>query len=232
MSNIDVNPAIFSKTVYKYNTNDDETKRAEDVTNELKKHDVNYSFLNDLSNRDIGVFKSNDDNTYHIAHRGTDVNSKKKYKDINTDATVLYKHTSSNQLDNRSKYTNDLIDHIKKNDPNSKIHLSGHSLGGLSVLHSINENKNLINNIDSVSLFNPLLPLNKKKNKMNDEQKDKITIHRVKDDIPSYFFNLTNYDVKTYKQKQNNIKHVPHYLRGIYNKSVNQLNSHTIDNFI
>lgn len=113
-----------------------------------------------------------------IAYRGTQINSKDIYADLNI--------VIGNQVNIR-RFNNAYIFYqlIRKNYPQKKIILTGHSLGGALALHIHN-----ITNCDTI-IFNPAIGLDSKYNNylenIQSQKHQNLTTHKIKGDIVSMF---------------------------------------------
>lgn len=99
----------------------------------------------------VRVYK-NDEGTFVISHRGTKLTDK---DDILSDTNIaLRNERNDKQFINRTNETENLIREIKQSNPNSKIVLTGHSLGGSTSLHSMENNQYIRDNVDQVIVYN------------------------------------------------------------------------------
>lgn len=100
----------------------------------------------------IRLHVNQNNNTYIISHRGTKLNDT---DDLTSDANLSFgKHHEDKQFKQRVKHTRELIDQIKRTNPNAKIILSGHSLGGSTALYAFENDDFIKRNIDAIHIFN------------------------------------------------------------------------------
>lgn len=168
-----------------------------------------YSKVNELSSADISTFKHNLDNIYLVAHRGTDLHSNEKTKQIKADLGILVGNRDQNKLHKqRTKETERIIKSIKKMDPEHKVYLTGHSLGGSTAHHAMVKSPYVRENVTELHTFNAgSSPLQSKglspRNKAYSVIENKSTHHRIAGDeiSASIKSNLIGTN-KTYKNKQ------------------------------
>ena len=128
----------------------------------------------------------------------------------------LEKHNK--EFKKRANKTNELINTVN---PSHKVYLTGHSYGGASINHTLENKKDVLNRISKSYAYNPLTsPFHNPKVSKDKEKKlnEKIEVHKIQGDIPSlagYAYGLT----KEYKAK-NTLKlpkeipeHLQHYLQ-------------------
>ena len=189
----------------------------------------------DFSDHSITTYvHKNDPKHIVIAHRGTAPGSKGGREDITSDlafATGLGGHTQ--RMKNRQRKTEDII---KATNPTT-LHMTGHSLGGGTVNHTIANSKLVRDRLTSAHTFNAAANSvfgNKQKvnNKTKKHLSDKVVHHRIENDAVSLGFkaNTPFGTLKTYKQpkqkKRSIIKRIA--LGSIRSKS---LDAHAIANF-
>ena len=213
----------------------------------------NYSRLTELSDNDIHTYKHNTENHHIIAHRGTDLHAETAKRDLKTDLKILLGQGSHTKLFNdRAKKTEDIVKKLKEQDPETKIHLTGHSLGGSTAQHALIKSKVVRDNTDSLDTFNAgTSPLQKKGlAKSNPAYKviaGKATHHRTEiDDISANAKISLIGKVKNYKTnaKPSIARAVLNYLKPKLNHSVtgkiahfaadkilNTLEAHSLHNF-
>lgn len=168
-----------------------------------------YNKVNELSSADISTFKHNVHNNYIIAHRGTDLASETKGKQIKADLGILLGNRDQNKLHKkRTRETEKIIREIKKTDPEHKVYLTGHSLGGSTAHHAMIKNPYVRDNVTQLHTFNAASsPLQSKglspKHKGYATIERKSTHHRISGDeiSASVKSNLIGTH-KTYKNKQ------------------------------
>lgn len=152
---------------------------------------TDYSRLNDLSTADISVYKHNVNPHTIIAHRGTDVGSTKANKQIKADVAILFGNKSHDKLHKeRVKQTEKIVKQLKETNPENKIYLTGHSLGGSTAHHTIVKSEAVRKNVEQLHTFNAgTSPLQSKeiskKNKAYKEVAEKSTHHAVSGDAIS-----------------------------------------------
>jgi len=148
----------------------------------------NYTKVEDLSDKDIQTFKHNTENHHIITHRGTDLNADTAKRDLKTDLKILLGQASHTKLFNdRAKRTEEIVKTLKDKDADTKIHLSGHSLGATTLQHAMIKSKIVRDNVESLDTFNAgTSPLQTKGlAKSNPAYKiieNKATHHRIKGD--------------------------------------------------
>ena len=213
----------------------------------------NYSKVNELSDNDIHTYKHNTENHHIIAHRGTDLHADTAKRDLKTDLKILLGQGSHTKLFNdRAKKTEDIVKKLKEQDPETKIHLTGHSLGGTTAQHALVKSKVVRDNTDSLDTFNAgTSPLQQKGlAKSNPAYKviaDKATHHRIGgDEISANAKTSLIGKTKNYKTnaKPSIARAVLSYLKPKLNHSVtgkiahfaadkilNTLESHSLSNF-
>jgi len=110
-----------------------------------------YDYVKGVSTNDIAVFFNNTNNDYIISHRGTQLDDNEA---LEADLLIAAGKRGAGKLfTRRNKRTKGLVENIKEADPNANIHLTGHSLGGSSVINSMND-EFINNNVKSVHTFN------------------------------------------------------------------------------
>lgn len=213
----------------------------------------NYKMINELSDNDIHTYKHNTENHHIIAHRGTDLLANTAKRDLKTDLKILLGQGSHTKLfNNRAKKTEDIVKKLKEQDPETKIHLTGHSLGGSTAQHALIKSNVVRDNTESLDTFNSgTSPLQKKGlAKSNPAYKviaGKATHHRMEGDEISANANISLIGkVKNYKTngKPSIARAVLDYLKPKLNHSItgkilhftadkilNTLESHSLSNF-
>jgi len=201
--------------------------------------DTGYTAIPSKSNRDIVYFQNDADKIIHIAHRGTDLSGKKTAVDVGADLMFALGQEKHNaQFKKRRDTTSKLVKTIPDD---YKLNMSGHSYGYGSMVDTIKNKKNvrekLIKSGGLAEGFNGASsPFTKKASKTRQKElQDSVIHHRIDDDLVSKASILNN-DVgvvKTYKQKSNKkiYKSIPSHLKHVFN-SLNQLNAHSLNNFI
>ena len=220
---------VFAQEAYGMLGSKSKEKRIEKI-NENIKH-TGYKAVSKHSNRDILTV----DNGTHrfIAHRGTAFDDKKKAgSDISADISFALGQEHHNKAFKKRQKMTDKI--IKDTSTDKKIVLTGHSYGGGSVSHSM-EKKSIRDRVHSAHTYNPAIsPFTKKVGKKVQKEIDnKLTHHRVVNDIVSASSTPSTGMVKTYQAstKKKWYKKMPKHLSNTF-KSLDVLNNHSLDNFI
>ena len=221
---------IFSQQSYNMLGSKSKEKRMKTIDDNIKH--LGYKPVPHLSNRDI-LTVENDTHRF-IAHRGTSADDKHKGKDdVMADLKfALGKEHHDKSFKKRRKFTDKII---KETPSHKKIILSGHSLAGATVLHSM-EKKSIRDRVTHAHVYNPAIsPFTKKikSKKILKELNQKVTHHRVHNDIVSASAEPQFGVVKTYqpKNKKKKIKKIPKHLTNAIS-SLDVLGNHSLDNFI
>ena len=156
--------------------------------------DLGYEVIHDYSNRNITAYRKKDDPTnIHIAHKGTQPNSKTGHKDILSDIKLAFGFGSlSRQAANRKNKTEKIVRELQP----ETLTMSGHSLGGFTMNHTLAKSKLVRDNLDMAHSFNagtsPISDndLSKISAKGKKQLTNRVIHHRTKDDIVSKGFNL------------------------------------------
>jgi hypothetical protein len=119
----------------------------------------NYERVSDLSSPDISTYRR--DNAFIVAHRGTDfkkatdITKHLTRKQLKADSAILFGNRAQNELHKkRTKETERIVASIKSQHPDSTIHVTGHSLGGSTAMHSLIKSKVVRDNVDALHTFN------------------------------------------------------------------------------
>jgi hypothetical protein len=214
----------------------------------------NYTRMFELSTPDVSTFRHNTDPHYIIAHRGTDLNSPTVKKDLKEDFKILIGDKSQSQfMKDRTKQTEDIVRKIKEQDPEHKIHLTGHSLGAVSSQTALIKSQVVRDNVDTHHTFNAgTSPFKMKDLSPTDKRykiiADKSTHHRISgDDISRHIKTSMIGKTKTYKStvRPSIGQHILDAVRPIAEKStlgklahfgatrlLGTLQNHSIKNFI
>ena len=117
---------------------------------------IDYNKVFELSTPDISTYKHKVEPKYIISHRGTDLGDKNTIgKELKQDLRILVGDKSNNKfLKDRTKRTEKIVSAIKAKEPDSKIHLASHSLGGHSQQQAMIDSKIVRDNVDSATTFN------------------------------------------------------------------------------
>lgn len=115
-----------------------------------------YKRLKHYSSPDVATFEHESGSNFIIAHRGTDLADKKTLSaDLKQDLKILIGDKSNTKfLKNRTDKTAEIIGNIKLVNPEARVHLTGHSLGGHSAQHAMVINKDIRDNVTSLDTFN------------------------------------------------------------------------------
>ena len=179
----------------------------------------------------------NDPGHIVIAHRGTAPGSKGGREDLTSDlafAAGFGGHT--HRMKNRQRKTEQIV---KATNPTT-LHLTGHSLGGGTVNHTIANSKLVRSKMTSAHTFNAAAnPVFGNKQRVNrstrQELKGKVTHHRIENDSVSLGFrtNTPFGSVKTYKHPKRKKRSL--FSRVVYGSvtpiTKKSLDAHAISNF-
>ena len=234
--------AQFAEASYIYNKHNlNKQQRIDKINDKFSKEGYQ---IHPSSNRDVQLYTKQrydgDGDGRHIviAHRGTDFSGRSIAKDLKADLSyILGKEDEwTNTFKKRDKKTDQLLKEIKATD-DDHVTMTGHSLGGTSVYHTILRNPKIRDKVDNAELFNPLthnlksvkLKTGKDIKELAEKQVNKlITTHRTSNDVASAI--KQDYGkVKNYKQKFHAKKFNPQF-QDIFDKT-EQLSAHTIKNF-
>lgn len=214
----------------------------------------NYTRQQDLSSPEISTYKHNKNNHYIISHRGTDLADKNTAKkDIRSDLNIALGNKESDILHKRrTKKTEDIIKHIKDNDPSHDIFLTGHSLAGSTTAHAMSSSKIVRDNVKEHHTFNSGSSLLQNKPSVSADVKkelmSKSTHHAIRgDEISRHVSNNLIGKTKIYSSTkkpsiaQHVLKLATPLLKKTFagrvvaygaKKALNTLQSHSLDNFI
>jgi len=164
-------------------------KRLENTQNMAT--DTGYVVNPTYSNSEITTYQHKDDpKNVVIAHRGTKVDGRRGLKDIQNDlAFAIGMGGHETTFRRRKRKTNDII---KALDP-EQLHMTGHSLGGGTLQHTIANSNKVRNKLTSAKTFNaaanPIFDNDiKVGKKYKKELEDKVEHHRIKNDPVSAGF--------------------------------------------
>jgi hypothetical protein len=192
--------AKFATLAYVYGSgkgNEDE-KRAE-VREKLEGSGWEMRF--DLSNRQLSVLYNKNEDHLHIAHKGTQPNSSFGMMDLVSDLKLgMAQESSSYQFNYRLQQSEKIYQSVKP----KVFTMSGHSLGGATMIYALEKSRLLRDAIDQADTFNAganpwpnitenlkyLNPFKYRQYKREDEQKAKklnevVTHHRMEKDFVS-----------------------------------------------
>lgn len=162
-----------------------------DGYNKVNDHvaDLGYEVIPNYSNRNITTYRKIDDPTnIHIAHKGTQPTSKTGTKDILSDIKLALGFGSYSTQATRRKNKSEKI--VKELQPET-LTMSGHSLGGFTLNHTLAKSKLVRDNLDFAHTFNagstPISDndLTKISDKARKELSKRVIHHRTKDDVVS-----------------------------------------------
>tara|TARA_R110000737_G_scaffold323151_1_gene335692 strand:- start:163 stop:891 length:729 start_codon:yes stop_codon:yes gene_type:complete len=212
-----------------------------------------YSKIDELSSNDIHTYKHDTENHHIIAHRGTDLHADTAKRDLKTDLRILLgKGSHTKVFKDRVKETEKIVKTLKEKDPDTDIHLTGHSLGGSTAQNAMIKSKVVRDGVTKLDTFNAgTSPLQTKGlAKTNPAYKEiarKATHHRIDgDDISGSAKVSLIGSHKTYKTnaKPSIAKSVLKYLKPHLQKTVvgklahfgadriiTTLGSHSLSNF-
>ena len=228
--------ARFSEATYRMLESGNADQRIARINSDLE--DTGYVVDRKHSNRNILTLRNETDGKSVIAVRGTDTSGKKTGIDIMAD--VQYALGLSNHSNEFRKRRNNIKNSIKDSG-DEKVILTGHSLGGGVIKHSIaNSNQIRRRVIDNgeVHTFNaashPFLRDQTKVSKASKKAlEDKVVHHRTRNDAVSKgletmvpFGKVKTYDTKT----SNFTKKMPKGLANTFN-SLEALHAHKLIHF-
>jgi len=192
--------------------------------------------IHEKSTSNVSLFLNPETKKATIAHRGTALNERSRNKDVSSDLLYGMGLTAhSKQLSKRVKDSEKLLAHVPDD---YELNMSGHSLGGASMLHTLEKSHKVRDRVNKAHGFNPLLnPFESKVHRKRHESKkdaeaklnDQITIHRATGDIASMREHQYGKVVK-HKVKAKKPKVVPKKFKDVFD-TVNQLATHSISNF-
>ena len=99
-----------------------------------------------LADKNFAVYVDEDDQQVHVALRGTKMNT----KDLMSDLKIIATNESGNE-DSVVKFLRE----VEQKYPEYKLDVSGHSLGGNTLMNVFNDKENKDLRYDRVNLFNP-----------------------------------------------------------------------------
>lgn len=190
----------FATLAYTYGSGQgDEATKRQEVNDALE--GTGWKTRWNASNRQLTAFYHEGDDHLHVAHKGTQPNSSYGMLDVVSDVKLgMANESSSYQFNYRLKQTEKIYLNIKP-----KIFtMSGHSLGGATVIYALNKSKLLTDAIDQADTFNAganpwpsisenlkyLNPFKYKQYKREDERRREklnrvVTHHRIQKDVVS-----------------------------------------------
>ena len=188
----------------------------------VNKHvaDLGYEVIPQYSNRNITTYRKTDDPTnIHISHKGTQPSSKTGTKDIISDIKLAFGFGNfSAQAKKRKNKSEKIVRELKP----ETLTMSGHSLGGFTLNHTLSKSKLVRDNLDMAHTFNagstPISDndLTNISSQGKKQLKNRVIHHRTKDDIVSKglkfsvpFGKLQEYKLKaTDKEKEHRELHM------------------------
>lgn len=214
----------------------------------------NYTRLTNLSSPEISTFRHNEKKHVIVAHRGTDLeNPKSARKDVRADLNIALGNKEADKLHKkRAKQTEEIVKKLKKEQPDSDIYLTGHSLGGSTSAHALASSDVVRKNVKELHTFNAGASALQSKPDVSPETKaeliSKSTHHRVKgDEISLHVASNLIGKQKVYQSAkkptvaQHILKMATPLLKRTFvgrllgfgaKKTLNTLQSHSLDNFI
>tara|TARA_Y100000114_G_scaffold61853_1_gene56700 strand:+ start:3347 stop:4057 length:711 start_codon:yes stop_codon:yes gene_type:complete len=228
--------ARFSEATYRMLEKGNADERINRINNDIK--DTGYVVDRKNSNRNILTLRNETEGKSVIAVRGTDTSGKKTGVDIMSDIT--YALGQSNHSNEFRKRRNNIKNSIKDSG-DDKVILTGHSLGGGVIKHSIansNQIRRRIIDNGEVHTFNsashPFLRDQTKVSKASQKAlKDKVIHHRTRNDVVSKGLEtmIPFGKVKTYDTKTSNFtKKMPKGLADTFD-SLEALHAHKLIHF-
>lgn len=164
-------------------------KRVENAQNLAS--DTGYVVNPQYSNSEITTYQHKDDPTnVVISHRGTKVDGKRGMKDIQNDlAFAIGMGGHETTFRRRKTKTNQIIKDLQP----TQLHMTGHSLGGGTLQHTIANSNKVRKHLTSAKTFNaaanPIFGNETKVSKnYKKELENKVEHHRIKNDPVSAGF--------------------------------------------
>jgi len=208
--------------------------------------DSGYKVVPKHTNKNITTYM-NDKGQVHISHKGTNVKSKGGFKDVASDIGIaLGLADYVPHITKRRRQTEKAIKQLDVK-PN-ELSMSGHSLGGFSMNHTIATSKKVRKALRQADSFNAAQnPIFNNELKVSDKIKQdldkKVKHHRIRGDLVSSGFKsnlpfgeIVKYKVKPEKGKKsksiiNKLLVNNPLINNIKNLSEKALHSHHIDHF-
>ena len=175
-----------------------------------------------------------------IAHRGTAPGKKGGGRDLQNDVAFIYGAGGSQDRVNRRKAKTELI--VRETNPTT-LHLTGHSLGGGTVNHTIANSALVQEKLTSAHTFNaaahPVFANSSSVSEQNKQRLEgKVTHHRIENDAASVGLksNLPFGKVITHKKPKPDRSFGSQVLHGLAGFTLggvakNSFDSHSISNF-
>lgn len=218
---------LFASETYNMINKKNKQKNVDKINDNIKH--TGFHVDKDLSNKSMVYYKNDDKKQVVIGHRGTDLNHK---EDIADDLHIALGQDSKHMQKRRNR-----TDKVVKATPQDyEIHMTGHSLGSHMAVDSAIKSKNVRDRVKSIHTFNGAFsPFTKKPGKkIKKDLDDKIIHHRIAGDAVSASNPISPVigTVKTYKPKTTKkYKGIPKQISKAV-QSLDQLNIHTINNFL
>ena len=176
--------AKFSKAAYIIGQ-DGKTKDSIDEVNALVA-DTGFRIDPALSDENISTFRNSTTGAYHIAHKGTQVGASTGLSDLIADAAFAYGRNTAH-VTSRTAATERIIDQI---DPDARISMSGHSLGGHTASYAMANSQKVQQRVAELDTFdaanNFIHPVDLRVPKETRAALDgKVTHHRMNADLVS-----------------------------------------------
>jgi hypothetical protein len=160
-----------------------------------------YTLQPQWTDKHMSTYKHNAKDHYIIAHRGTDLHGEDVKKDLTADwALLTNQHTNDKTFVARKNRTEKILKQIPSSE--SKVYLTGHSLGDSTVNHTLLNSKKTRDRIENAHTFNiGSSPIAGKvhNTKIKEELRDKLTHHKIEQDPLSSSSTGLGGKVKVYK---------------------------------
>ncbi len=212
------NYAKLSEGTYRIGDRDNRQQRIDDTNNMIKS--TGFTVIDDsrFTNNNMTTYK-NEAGEVHVAHRGTHIRGKRGIKDIRAD---LMFGLGLSSVDPRFKRRTKMTEKVIKQLQPDKFTMSGHSLGGGTVQHSIANSKRIRSALHEAHTFNsaanPVLNSSLQVSNADKKKLDKqVTHHRTRGDIVSAGFKMS---VPFGEVKRYSIKHDEKKGKSIFDKIV------------
>jgi hypothetical protein len=173
----------FANLTYDMNTTEDKAQRVANIDKQLPE---GWAVVPNESNRRQLTLYNQTENHYHIAQRGTDPRNK---KDLLQDASIGFLSVGrSNIYKQRHETLMSTIDNLPTE---SKLSMSGHSLGAAQTQYNLSTSKELSRRVSQVDLFNgashPISnhAFGKTTQSQRNILRDKVVHHRNEQDLVS-----------------------------------------------
>ena len=229
--------ARFSEATYRMLEKGNKDERISRINEDIK--DTGYVVDRKHSNRDILTLRNESEGKSVVAVRGTDTSGKKSGLDVMAD--LEYALGQSHHSNEFRKRRNKIKNSLKDTSDDDKVILTGHSLGGGTIKHSLansNQIRRRIIDNGEVHTFNsashPFLNNQTKVSKASKKAlENKVVHHRTRNDVVSKGLevNVPFGKVKTYDTKTSNFtKKIPKGLANTFN-TLEALHAHKLIHF-